>query len=93
MTAVTAQFILRNPSGLHARPAATFVERAKAFESAVHVQHEQTTANGKSVLSLLKLGIAAGSSLTLSADGPDAEAAVDALVELLGVLDAETETH
>jgi phosphotransferase system HPr (HPr) family protein len=88
-----AQFVVRSPSGLHARPAAQFVEQAKAFESTVTVQRDEKTANGKSLVSLLKLGISSGTRLTVSADGEDATVAVEALVTLLGMLDAKTDTH
>lgn len=93
MTRATQVFIVQNPSGLHARPAARFVEQARRFESAVNVGRGETTANGKSLVSLLKLGICSGARLTLSAEGVDAQAAVDALVGLLVELDAETDNH
>jgi phosphotransferase system HPr (HPr) family protein len=93
MTQATAEFVVHNASGLHARPAARFVEQAKAFESTVTVRRDGASANGKSLVSLLRLGINSGACLTVDAEGADAQAAVDALVGLLGVLDAKTETH
>jgi phosphoenolpyruvate-protein phosphotransferase len=65
--------------GLHARPATAFVELAKRFESEVVVRHGAKTANGKSLAALLKLGVKTGGKVKISAQGPDAEAALQAL--------------
>jgi phosphotransferase system HPr (HPr) family protein len=75
--------VLANPNGLHMRPSAAFVELAGQFESSITVSHAGQTVNGKSVWDLLLLGATGGSELTLEADGPDAEQALDALAELL----------
>lgn len=67
--------------GLHARPATTFVDLAKQFQAEVHVRHNSKVANGKSLVSLLQLGVEGGSVIRLMAQGPDAEAALWALRE------------
>ena len=67
------------PHGLHARPATAFVDLAKTFQATVRVRQGDRTADGKSLISLLKLGAAAGSTIRVMADGPDAEAALTAL--------------
>lgn len=72
--------------GLHARPATAFVETAKGFDAEVLVrcgsQGVDKTADGKSLAGLLKLGAKAGSTLRISARGPEAAAALQALKEL-----------
>jgi phosphoenolpyruvate-protein phosphotransferase len=68
-----------NPTGLHARPATFFVSIAKGFESEVRIRHDGQVANGKSLASLLKLGVEGGSTVRVMAQGPDEEAALQAL--------------
>ena len=70
-------------SGLHARPAAVFVQRAKAFQSQISLAKNDKAVNGKSLLSVLTLGAEQGDQITLSASGEDAEAAISALAALL----------
>ncbi len=74
---------IQNPTGLHARPAAAFVETAKRFQAAIRVRHGETVADGKSLLSLLQLGVSSGATVTISAQGPDAAAALAALQTLV----------
>jgi phosphocarrier protein FPr len=71
---------LTGPAGLHARPATTFVEIAKQFESEIRVRHQAKVANGKSLVSLLKLGADKHASLRIMARGSDEDAALKALV-------------
>ncbi|MBD1909789.1 MULTISPECIES: phosphoenolpyruvate--protein phosphotransferase [unclassified Leptolyngbya] len=71
--------VIRGKSGLHARPATAFVERAKAFDADIQVRCGDRTANGKSLMSLLKLGVESGSTIRLMARGRDAAAALKAL--------------
>jgi phosphocarrier protein FPr len=71
--------VVLNKTGLHARPAATFVDLAKRFKSSIKVRHDNTVANGKSLLSLLQLGAENGAAIRVSAEGPDAEAALNTL--------------
>jgi len=65
------------------RPSAAFVETAGRFQSTVNVKHEGRTVNGKSLWDLLLLAAMPGSELTIEVDGPDASAALDALVTVL----------
>jgi phosphotransferase system HPr (HPr) family protein len=69
------------PAGvaLHARPAGRFVKTAVQFQSSVTVASDGKLANAKSILAVLALGAAGGTILTLSAEGDDAAAALDAL--------------
>jgi len=66
--------------GLHARPAALFVQQAGGYASQIRLRAGGREADGKSILALLQLGAGAGSELTIVADGDDADAAVSGLV-------------
>ncbi|CEJ20437.1 phosphoenolpyruvate--protein phosphotransferase [Ralstonia solanacearum] len=77
------------PSGLHARPAAQWAETARRFASRVQVRHGAETADAKNLVALLQLGLAAGAALTLSAEGPDARAALEALQHTIRNLTAQ----
>jgi hypothetical protein len=69
--------------GLHARPAALFVQRSAGYKSEIHLQAGGREADGKSILALLQLGAGGGAELTIAAVGDDAEAAVSGLVEFV----------
>ena len=70
-------------SGLHARPAAVFVQHAKEFRCQISVAKNDKTANAKSILSVLTLGAEQGDQVVLTANGEDAEVAIDKLTTLL----------
>jgi phosphocarrier protein FPr len=72
---------VRNPTGLHARPATTFVSLAKEFQADVRVRQGDKVVNGKSLASLLKLGAEGGSVIRVMAQGTDEAAALQALKE------------
>jgi phosphotransferase system HPr (HPr) family protein len=82
-----AEVEVRNPSGLHARPAATFVRAAAAFASDVTITNlsrdRARSASAKSVLGVMGLAVARGHRLRLVVEGPDAEAALMHLTELV----------
>jgi phosphotransferase system HPr (HPr) family protein len=70
--------------GLHARPAALFVQTAKKFNGDIKVIYGEREANAKSILKVLTLGVNQGAVITVRAEGEDAEqslAALEALVE------------
>ena len=69
--------------GLHARPASVFVQTASKFASDISVSCEGRTANAKSILTVLTLGAHQGAEITISAEGEDAEEALDTLVALV----------
>jgi phosphotransferase system HPr (HPr) family protein len=80
----TIELEIRNPSGLHARPAALFVKTAAGFQSRVALQNvTRGTApgNAKSILTVLASGVARGHIIRLSIDGEDEETAARALSE------------
>ncbi|MFP3949221.1 MAG: HPr family phosphocarrier protein [Longimicrobiales bacterium] len=74
---------IRNRAGFHARPAAEFVKLAGRFESDVRVSKDGLEVNGKSIMGVLMLAAEKGSSITIQADGSDAEEAVYALADLV----------
>jgi phosphotransferase system HPr (HPr) family protein len=69
--------------GLHARPAALFVQQAAAFSSTIRLSCGERTADGKSILGVLQLGASAGSRVEIRAEGDDAEAAAEALAAFI----------
>jgi phosphocarrier protein len=73
-----------NALGLHARAAARFVHLAARFSSQVRVAREAKVMDGKSIMGILLLAAARGTTITISADGADEEAAVEALAALVG---------
>lgn len=74
-----------NPTGLHARPAAEFCKLAARFTSDIIVKKVgvEKEGNGKSVISLMAMGFNKGSFIEISAEGDDAQEAVDALAALV----------
>lgn len=79
--------VIVNETGLHARPAHKFVNRAKQFKSEVLIRHadgrEEEAVTAKSILLLLSLGFCKGDSIEITAHGQDEKQAVKSLVELL----------
>ena len=74
---------VNNQVGLHARPATFFIQKANEFKSSIWVEKDGRRVNAKSLLGVLSLGIVKGTTINLIADGPDEEAAIKALVELI----------
>lgn len=70
-----------HPEGLHARPAARFVQTARRFRSRIWVLYNGREADAKSLLSLLVLGVEQGAVITIRAEGEDAEQSLEALKE------------
>lgn len=71
--------VVHNKTGFHARPAAVFVDLAKRFQANIRVRHDDQVADGKSILSLLQLGVEHGATVRVSAQGADAAAALSEL--------------
>lgn len=74
---------IRNRLGLHARAAARFVQLANRFAAKITLSRDGRTMDGKSILGILLLAASRGSRLTVSADGADEAAAVEALATLV----------
>lgn len=76
-----------NATGIHARPATEFVKKAKTYASDIKVENLNTPnakpANAKAILSVLRLALVRGTSIRISAEGEDEEAAVTALIQLV----------
>jgi len=80
---------IKNKSGLHARPAAVFVQIANKYDSEVIVKKGKLEVNGKSIMGILMLAAGKNSQVTLKIDGDDAEQAMSELEQVLsGDLDA-----
>lgn len=70
-------------SGLQARPAALFVQEANRFTSDVFVEKEGKKVNAKSIMGIMSLAVGSGSELVLAVDGPDENAAIEALADFV----------
>jgi phosphocarrier protein len=81
---MTSQAVtLVNQLGMHARAAAKFVHVATRYEAKVRVARDRREMDGKSIMGILLLAAARGSTITISADGSDEREAVNALVALV----------
>lgn len=83
------EIVIKNETGLHARPASEFVNLAGTFRSHIELRRvgEEDTYNAKSIIMLLSLGLAQGERAVLTACGDDEEAAVEALARLVDSLE------
>ncbi|MGM9644297.1 MAG: HPr family phosphocarrier protein [Eubacteriales bacterium] len=79
----TCEIMITNSSGLHARPATFFIQKANFYKSTILIEKDDRKVNAKSLLGVLSLGIAKGMTVTLSAEGVDEDAAIDGLVSLI----------
>ena len=80
---LVAHATVRNRRGLHARAAAKFVTTAERFTAAIEVEAYGQTVSAQSIMGLMMLGAGPGSQVEISAEGPDAEAAVETLRQLI----------
>jgi phosphocarrier protein len=80
---ISRNIVIVNTSGLHARPATFFIQKANSFKCSIWVEKGDRKVNAKSLLGVLSLGITKGMTVTLIADGSDENAALDALEELI----------
>lgn len=81
---------IRNRNGLHARPAAEIVKAAARFKSDITIVREDMEVNGKSIMGVMMLAAECGATIVLRADGPDADAAVEAIERLIANKFGET---
>lgn len=79
----TREVVITNSSGLHARPATFFIQKANCYKSTILIEKDDRRVNAKSLLGVLSLGIAKGMTVTLSADGQDEDMAISGLVSLI----------
>ena len=80
---VIVEVVIKNPQGLHARPAAMFVQIASKYNANVALQKGEERVNGKSIMGILTLGVEQNSKVVLEADGDDADEVVAELTQLL----------
>ena len=74
---------IKNSEGLHMRPAMKFVDMANRFESEINVSNGEMNVNGKSIMQISMLAATCGTKLKVTATGPDAREAIDALQKLV----------
>ncbi len=78
-----ASTVIENETGIHARPAAIFVQKASKFRSNIQIKSLHKTVDAKNLLMLMSAGLSKGDKVTISAEGPDATEAVRQLVALI----------
>jgi phosphocarrier protein len=77
------EFTIQNKLGIHARPAAQFVKMASRFTCEIQVEKDGEEVDGKSIMGLMMLAAGHGSVISILAEGDDAEAALNALGDLI----------
>ena len=77
------RLLIVNRKGLHARASAKFVQTVERHDAVVTVTRSGETVGGRSIMGLLTLGAAKGTTILVTADGPDAEASLDAIAALI----------
>ena len=82
----TATTTITNATGIHARPASLFVQKASSFKSKIQIKAKGKTVDAKSILMIMSMGLVKGTEITLVADGPDEQQAVN---ELKALVDAK----
>ena len=83
MALVTKKLTVKNIQGLHARPAALFVQVANKFNSRISVKRGDETVNGKSIMGILMLGAEKDSEIIIEAEGDDAQMAISDLEKVV----------
>jgi phosphocarrier protein len=83
MPLIKKKLVVKNKQGLHARPAALFVQVANKFDSRISVSRDEETVNGKSIMGILMLGAEKDSTIFIEADGEDAHSAVEELERII----------
>lgn len=80
---VTRELVIRNARGLHARASAKFVKCAEQFYATIRVTRDGQTVPATSIMGLMMLAAHPGASIVVEAEGPQAEAALEALARLV----------
>ena len=80
---ISRDITITNASGLHARPATFFIQKANTYKASLWIEKDERKVNAKSLLGVLSLGIAKDMTVTPIADGQDENAAIAGLVELV----------
>ena len=74
---------IENKTGIHARPASQFVQKASSFKSKIQIKAKGKTVDAKSILMIMSMGLVKGTEITIAADGPDEADAVAALKQMV----------
>ena len=77
---------IENKTGIHARPASVFVQKASSFKSKVQLKAKGKTVDAKSILMIMSMGLVKGTEITIVADGPDE---AEAVAQLKALVDAK----
>lgn len=80
---ITKEIVINIPTGLEARPVALLVQVASQYECSIYVACEDKRVNAKSIMGMMSMGISAGETVTVTADGPDEEAAIENIEKYL----------
>ena len=83
LSMVEKKVSVKNEHGLHARPAALFVQKASSYPFAISVEKEGKSANAKSIISVMTLTVKQGDEVILKSEGENAQEALDALEQIL----------
>ncbi len=83
MSLIRKKIVVKNKQGLHARPAALFVQVANKFDSRISIFRDNEEVNGKSIMGILMLGAEKGSEIIIEAEGEDAQEALGELEKLV----------
>ena len=83
MPVVETSLVITNKVGLHLRPAGVLVQTAAPFQSKITVRFGDKTANAKSIMGVMKLGVSMGDTIVVQAEGEDAEQAIATLTDLV----------
>ncbi|MFY9401890.1 MAG: HPr family phosphocarrier protein [Candidatus Omnitrophota bacterium] len=83
MPRLRKELVVKNKQGLHARPAAIFVQIANKFDSRITVKCDDEEVNGKSIMGILMLGAERGSNIVIEAEGDDAQSALAELEKII----------
>ncbi|AEB76107.1 HPr family phosphocarrier protein [Clostridium botulinum] len=80
---VKKEAIIKNATGLHARPATLLVKKASSFKSDIYLEYGDKKANVKSLIGVLSLGVTKDSTVTVTASGDDETLAVEEMIKLI----------
>jgi phosphocarrier protein len=80
---ISRDITIKNSVGLYARPATFFIQKANSYKSSIWIEKDDRRVNAKSLLGILSLAIASGTTITLVADGPDEAEAISGIEDLV----------
>ena len=84
---VSKEVVVKNGTGLHARPATLLVKKASSFKSDVSIEYNGKKANVKSLIGVLSLGVTKGANITVTASGDDETLAAEEIAKLIETLE------